>query len=137
MNPAEVVKQRMQIYNSPYNSCLSCMADVFQREGIRAFYRSYFTTLMMNIPFQSIHFVSYEFMQNILNRNREYSPKAHVISGAIAGGFAAAITTPLDVCKTLINTQEKQILKQSNRRSVTGLLSAAATVYQCCGLKGY
>lgn len=137
MNPAEVVKQRMQVYNSPYNSCMSCMVDVFQTEGIRAFYRSYFTTLMMNIPFQSIHFVSYEFMQNIMNRKREYNPQAHVVSGAVAGGFAAAVTTPLDVCKTLINTQEKQILNASKQRSVTGLFSAATTVYRCCGVKGY
>lgn len=137
MNPAEVVKQRMQVYNSPYNSCTACMVDVFQTEGIRAFYRSYFTTLMMNIPFQSIHFVSYEFMQNIMNRKREYNPNAHVVSGAVAGGFAAAVTTPLDVCKTLINTQEKQILNASKQRSVTGLISAATTVYRCCGIKGY
>lgn len=127
----------MQIYNSPYSSCLTCMRDVFRNEGLAAFYRSYFTSLMMNIPFQSIHFMTYEFTQNILNQKREYSPQAHVISGAVAGGFAAAITTPLDVCKTLINTQEKQILKASKQRSVTGLINAATVVYRCCGIRGY
>ena len=137
MNPAEVVKQRMQVYNSPYKSCLTCMADVYQKEGIRAFYRSYTTTITMNVPFQFVHFISYEVMQNFLNRDREYSPKAHIISGGIAGGFAAAVTTPLDVCRTLINTQEKQILQVSKQRSVTGLISAAATVYRCCGVSGY
>lgn len=126
----------MQVYNSPYSSCISCMADVFRNEGIKAFYRSYLTTLMMNVPFQAIHFITYEFSQNILNKDRAYSPKAHVISGAVAGGFAAAVTTPLDVCKTLINTQEKQIL-QTSKRSVTGLLSAASVIYKCCGIRGY
>lgn len=137
MNPAEVIKQRMQIYNSPYRSSLNCMIDIYRREGFHAFYRSYYTSLFMNIPFQSIHFMTYEMMQNFLNKNREYNPQVHVISGAMAGGFAAAITTPLDVCKTLINTQERQILQTSKQRIITGLFGAISTIYRCCGFKGY
>ena len=137
MNPAEVVKQRMQVYNSPYKSSLNCLVDVWRREGFRAFYRSYFTSLSMNIPTQSLHFITYEYMQDLTNNERTYNPKAHMISGAIAGGFAAAATTPLDVCKTLLNTQEKQTLHKSKQRSVSGLWNAATTIYQCCGPKGY
>jgi len=137
MNPAEVVKQRMQVFNSPYKSSLSCVTDVWKKEGFRAFYRSYLTTLTMNIPSQSIHFITYEFMQELTNSDRTYSPRAHMISGAIAGGFASAVTTPLDVCKTLLNTQEKHALTTSKQRSVTGLLNAANTIYKCCGPKGY
>ncbi|CAG2166086.1 unnamed protein product [Oppiella nova] len=137
MNPAEVVKQRMQVFNSPYKSALNCFLDVYRKEGLRAFYRSYMTSLSMNIPTQSLHFITYEFMQELTNSERTYSPKAHMISGAIAGGFAAAATTPLDVCKTLLNTQEKQTLRTSKQNSVTGLWNAASTIYQCCGPKGY
>lgn len=137
MNPAEVVKQRMQVYNSPYKNSLNCILDVWRREGVRAFYRSYVTTLSMNIPSQSLHFMTYEFMQELTNSERTYSPKAHMLSGAIAGGVSAAVTTPLDVCKTLLNTQEKQALNASKQRSVTGLLNAATTIYKCCGPKGY
>lgn len=137
MNPAEVVKQRMQVFNSPYKKALNCFLDVWKREGFRAFYRSYLTSLSMNIPTQSLHFMTYEFMQEMTNSQRTYNPSAHMISGAIAGGFAAAATTPLDVCKTLLNTQEKQTLKTSKQSSVTGLWNAATTIYQCCGPKGY
>ena len=31
--------------------------------------------------------------------------RAHLIAGCTAGALAAAITNPLDVCKTLLNTQ--------------------------------
>ncbi|KAK7861636.1 hypothetical protein R5R35_010139 [Gryllus longicercus] len=130
MNPAEVVKQRLQMYNSPYKSCLDCVLKVLQTEGPSAFYRSYTTQLTMNVPFQSVHFMTYEWMQGITNPERHYNPKAHMVSGAIAGAFAAAITTPLDVCKTLLNTQPQET-------KGTGLIHAIRTVYELGGMKGY
>ncbi|XP_009867248.1 PREDICTED: mitoferrin-1-like, partial [Apaloderma vittatum] len=49
MNPAEVVKQRMQMFNSPYKSVLACVRTVQKTEGFGAFYRSYTTKLTMNL----------------------------------------------------------------------------------------
>ncbi|KAG5871855.1 hypothetical protein JTB14_006924 [Gonioctena quinquepunctata] len=129
MNPAEVVKQRMQMINSPYKTALQCAISIYRTEGLKAFYRSYTTQLTMNIPFQSIHFVIYEVSQKVLNKDRVYNPGAHMVSGALAGGIAAAITTPLDVCKTLLNTQQAE--------KATGLLHAIKTVYRLGGPSGY
>ncbi|CAH2002642.1 unnamed protein product [Acanthoscelides obtectus] len=125
MNPAEVVKQRMQMVGSPYKSALRCAINIYQKEGLGAFYRSYTTQLTMNIPFQSIHFMVYELSQTFLNKDRAYNPLAHMASGAMAGGMASAITTPLDVCKTLLNTQ------QSGKPS--GLVQAIKLVYRLGG----
>lgn len=41
-----------------------------------------------------------------MNKDRRYNPPVHVLAGGAAGAAAAAITTPLDVVKTLLNTQE-------------------------------
>lgn len=137
MNPVEVVKQRMQMYRSPFKTSLSCARHIFKQEGLKAFYRSYFTQLTMNLPYHSLHFVTYELMQDLTNRQRDYNPKAHVISGAVAGALASAVTTPLDVCKTLLNTQEKIALVAANSDRITGLLQATRVVYKCCGFRGY
>ncbi|CAI8016978.1 Mitoferrin-1 [Geodia barretti] len=51
MNPIDVVKQRMQMYSSPYRGVFHCVSSVYQTEGLSAFYRSYTTQLTMNIPF--------------------------------------------------------------------------------------
>lgn len=91
---------------SPYKSVMHCLLKTYKTEGIRAFYRSYTTQMTMNIPFQSVHFMVYEFAQRITNRDGVYNPPAHMLSGALAGATAAAVTTPLDVCKTLLNTQQ-------------------------------
>ncbi|KAK0136309.1 Mitoferrin-2 [Merluccius polli] len=146
MNPAEVVKQRMQMYNSPYRGVLDCVRAVWRKEGGGAFYRSYTTQLTMNVPFQALHFMTYEYLQEQLNPHRQYNPSSHVVSGALAGAIAAAATTPLDVCKTLLNTQESLALgslaaapgqSHAPHRQITGLAHAFRTVYRLGGLRGF
>ncbi|XP_072341714.1 mitoferrin-1-like isoform X2 [Scyliorhinus torazame] len=139
MTPAEAVKQRMQMFNSPYRGVWHCVRVVRTVEGPRAFYRSYTTQLTMNVPFQAIHFMAYEFLQEQLNPCRRYNPSSHMVAGALAGAVAATATTPLDVCKTLLNTQENLKLGSlglRNRR-LSGMASALWAVYRIGGLPAY
>lgn len=129
-NPAEVVKQRMQMLHSPYRGVWECARHVYRSEGARAFYRSYGTQVAMNVPFQALHFATYEACQARLNPARAYDPLAHALAGAAGGALAAAATTPLDVCKTVLNTQERAA-------RADGLLDAAATVLRASGPRGF
>ena len=124
------------MYNSVHKTCLSCAKTVWHQEGIRAFYRSYITQLTMNVPFQALHFMFYELCQDYLNHDRVYNPKSHVLSGGIAGAVAAATTTPLDVCKTLLNTQES-CAGTKGTATINGLAMAIKTVYRFRGFRGY
>lgn len=137
MTPSEVVKQRMQMCCSPYKSCLNCFTTVLRQEGFGAFYRSYVTGLTMNIPFQGTQFMIYEAVQKITNPKKEHKPLSHIISGGLAGAIASIVTMPWDVCKTLLNTQEAQVLKKLNTEKVTGMYHAWRTVYQMAGWRGY
>ena len=87
MNPFDVIKQRMQVHGSSYKSALSCATSIFKAEGLPAFYISYPTTLAMSVPYQSIHFMAYEFFRKTLNPRGEYDVKTHIISGGSAGNF--------------------------------------------------
>ena len=132
-----VIKQCMQVYDSPYKTCHECTRDVYQKEGMHAFYQSFFTQLTMNIPFQSIHFMVYKAYQDFLNEEWEYHPLTHCTSGTIAGAVAAGVTTTLDICKTLLNIQERlQVLEVENRQ-IEGLVQAVHTIHSCCGPKGF
>lgn len=117
------MKQRLQMYNSPFRSMTECAIKVYRAEGFSAFYRSYGTQLAMNVPFQCVHFIVYEAMQNATNPERTYNPMGHVISGGVSGALAAAITTPLDVCKTLLNTQVSRCQHLRSFQSVTSFPS--------------
>ena len=137
-----VVKQRMQVYGSPYRSVLHCVRTVVRDEGVRAFYRSYTTQLSMNIPFQTLHFTVYEFTRETMNPTRGYDPKTHVVAGATAGAVAAALTTPLDVAKTLLNTQERGAVAivgkpEGHAVYVSGMLTAFRSIYRLRGFSGY
>lgn len=131
-----VIKQRMQVYGTPYRSSLDCACKVFAQEGWQAFYYSFGTQLLLNIPYQSLHFVVYEFAQDLVNHDREYRPMTHMFSGALAGAVAAGLTTPFDVCKTLLNTQEQSAVAQHGKQ-VHGILSAARAIYQLRGFAGF
>ena len=58
------------------------------------------------VPFSFIQFGIYEQTKSILNPENTYSPITNAICGGVAGGVAAYVTTPLDVIKTVLNTQE-------------------------------
>lgn len=137
MTPAEVVKSRMQMCCSPYKSCFNCFTTVFKQEGFGAFYRSYGTNLGMSMLTHGIHVTMYKMLQRVTNPQKEYNPMSHIASGAVAGASAALLTMPLDVCKTLLNTQEAQVLKRLNEEKVTGMYRGMMTVYKLAGIRGY
>ena len=133
MTPFDVLKQRLQL--NQHRSLISCLRSVVKQEGFRALYLSYPTTLLLNVPFHGIQFPCYELVQDTINPKKEYSPLKHCLSGAIAGGVAAAATTPIDTMKTLLQT--RGILESSEAAKVTGTLSAARVIVSKRGFSGF
>ncbi|KAJ3103923.1 26S proteasome regulatory subunit 7 [Phlyctochytrium planicorne] len=135
MNPFDVVKQRMQLHGSKSTGVIQCAKTILQTEGWKAFYVSYPTTLSMTIPFQSIHFATYEYFRKVLNPSGAYDPSTHVVAGGLAGAIAAAATTPLDVAKTLLQTRGTST--NALVRSASGLSDAMRIIYQTQGISGF
>lgn len=113
MNPFDTIKQRMQLnsslkntkaYNANYSTIFTTTRHIYAKEGIKSFYYSYPTTLLMTVPFHSTNFLVYETMTKLLNPNNNYNPLVHCVSGGLAGGLASAITTPFDCVKTVLQT---------------------------------
>ncbi|KAI6112686.1 mitochondrial carrier domain-containing protein [Pisolithus sp. B1] len=130
-----VIKQRMQVHQSEFRSVFTAMRVVYRNEGLAAFYVSYPTTLMMSVPFTAAQFTVYEQVKRLLNPRGEYSPSSHVIAGALAGGVAAGVTTPLDVAKTLLQTRGTS--QDSELRRVRGMWDAFRIVWTRDGMKGF
>lgn len=121
--------------NSAYSSLTDCARTVFRQEGFRAFYISYPTTLCMTVPFTALQFMSYESISKVLNPSGGYDPYTHCFAGAVAGGFAAGVTTPLDVIKTLLQTRGNS--NDPEIRNTKGLWSTAALLQRREGMRGF
>jgi len=110
-------------------------ASIYRREGLSAFFISYPTTLFTNIPFAALNFGFYEYLSSILNPENTYNPYYHCVSGAIAGGIAAALTNPLDCIKTALQT--RGISTNESLRSVNGFVSAAKALHKQGGMAAF
>ena len=130
-----VIKQRMQVHGSVYPTIGACARGVFRTEGLRAFYISYPTTLTMTIPFTALQFMAYESLSKVLNPPRTYDPLTHCVAGGLAGGFAAGLTTPLDVIKTLLQT--RGTTNDVAIRNAKGLWEGAAIIRARNGYSGF
>ncbi|PBK70135.1 S-adenosylmethionine transporter [Armillaria solidipes] len=103
--PTEVIKTRTQTGSYGAAQSWGAAKRVLADEGLRGFYRGFGITVMREIPFTSIQFPLYELLKlrlsKVVNRKPLYAHEA-AVCGSIAGGVAAALTTPLDVLKTRV-----------------------------------
>lgn len=135
--PMDVVKQRLQLRHSPYHGTLDCIKKTMQEDGISAFYKSYRTTVVMNIPFTAVHFAAYEAGKNVLaDIYPQYADEehflVHITAGGAAGALASAVTTPLDVIKTRLQCQG---VNGSDRYATGSVLAAARSIVKREGTK--
>lgn len=107
--PTEVIKQNMQTMNNTtllqtFNQILAQKeANAFASSIFGGLYRGYGITLFREIPFAFIQFPLYERMKVSwakYQKIEQVSPWQAALCGSVSGGFAAAVTTPLDVIKT-------------------------------------
>ena len=125
----------MQVHGSVYKSISQCTRSVYKAEGIAAFYVSYPTTLAMTVPFTALQFTFYESISTVMNPSKTYDPVTHCIAGGLAGAFAAGLTTPLDVIKTLLQT--RGTAHDQEIRSAKGLVEAASIIKRQHGWAGF
>lgn len=130
--PVEIAKQRRQTISSRTSS-ISILMEAYRTEGIRrGLYRGYGSTILREVPFAFIQFPIWEHLKAnwTVNTGLELTPIAVAMCGAVAGGIAAAITTPLDVAKTRIMLAERN---QSTRLTIASVLRS---VYKDKGITG-
>ncbi|CAO3685009.1 unnamed protein product [Rhizopus stolonifer] len=118
--PTEVIKQRMQ--TKQFNKTSATVSHVLRTEGILGMYRGFLSTVAREIPFTCIQFPLYEYFKRTyaITQGRPTEPFEAALMGSVAGGIAAAATTPLDVCKTRIMLSHRN---QSTGKHYTGIIS--------------
>ncbi|KUI68237.1 hypothetical protein VM1G_04450 [Cytospora mali] len=116
--PSEVLKTRLQLqgrYNNPYFSSgynyrgtVDAARTIVRTEGYSALFHGYQATLFRDLPFSALQFMFYEQFQSWARQwkgSRDLGTPLEFLTGAAGGGLAGAMTCPLDVVKTRLQTQ--------------------------------
>ncbi|XP_034826062.1 mitochondrial S-adenosylmethionine carrier protein-like [Maniola hyperantus] len=108
--PTEIAKQRKQTYTgTEKRSSIRILLHAFRTEGLRkGVYRGFLSTVVRDLPFSFIELPIWEMLKAaVRDRNDgKITSFQSALCGSIAGGFAAAATTPLDLAKTRIMLAE-------------------------------
>lgn len=118
--PAEVIKTRVQTGQVP--SVSIALKDVFSPSagdnsttsgsGFLSLYQRYPVMLSLDIPFQLVNFVLYGWLSDVMytapaGLHWQQTITTRLLSGISCGMVAAAVTCPLDVCKTRMIARQR------------------------------
>lgn len=129
--PSEVVKQRAQV--SSASRTFQIFSNILYQEGVQGLYRGYKSTVLREIPFSLVQFPLWESLKALWSWRQDHVVDSwqSAVCGAFAGGFAAAVTTPLDVAKTRI-----MLAKAGSSTANGNVFSALHGVWRAQGLSG-
>ena len=104
MTPCEMLKQRNHLL--PNVSVPQLIQQIYQVEGIKAFWRSFPVNMFNNLPnSMCIVSVNETIKSYIQHKKGSLSLIDYFASAGIAGAVASVLTTPLDNVKTRLNIQ--------------------------------
>ncbi|XP_076252076.1 solute carrier family 25 protein Shawn-like isoform X2 [Rhynchophorus ferrugineus] len=99
VNPLELIRTKMQSQKLSYIELNEALKVLLKQDGIKGLWKGIFPTLLRDVPFSAIYWMSYETIKSFWKVDHPSFWQAFV-GGAVSGSLAASITVPFDVVKT-------------------------------------
>lgn len=99
VNPLELIRTKMQSQKLSYLEMGEALKNLIRTDGAIGLWRGIFPTLLRDVPFSAIYWMSYESIKTFLKCDHPTFWQSFM-AGAISGSIAATITVPFDVVKT-------------------------------------
>lgn len=100
LTPIELVKIRMQTFESPHKNTWLCARHIVTNEGLFALTRGFLLTVTRETPACAIYFTCYELFKNLFDANNGNVGLKVFTAGGLAGCMSWIFTYPVDVFKT-------------------------------------
>lgn len=115
-----------------YSNVAHAARSITAAAGVRGLFTGYLPTVLEDVPDMAFKFACYETLRSlhraVFVKDRNLNVQEDFAIGAIAGAFAAAATTPLDVIKT------NMMCAAANRPN---MITSASAVLRQDGLGGF
>jgi len=102
-----------------YPNALAAGRSIVSGAGAKGLFTGFVPTVLEDIPDMAFKFAAYETLRQVHHQFKgdKASPSEDFAMGAVAGAFAAAATTPLDVVKTnmMVNAAARPSMAQAAR----------------------
>lgn len=110
--PVDVTKERLQSQPTQlvgrYTGSRDGMRRIYRLEGLRGFYKGYWSTLGSFGPFSGIYFIFYEYFMALIHRHSQggdLETCAPLMAGLGGTVMASLCTNPLELIKTRLQVQ--------------------------------
>lgn len=130
VSPFELVRTKMQAANMSYRELAQVMKTQVSSAGVRSLWRGWVPTVLRDVPFSVLYWLSYEKLKIIMNQQCP-SFQFTLVAGAVSGGVAGALTLPLDVIKT-----HRQIEMAEGGKNSGSTVEMLQHIYRKQGVRG-
>lgn len=105
--PVDTIKVYLQNQKERITS-KDAIKEIYQKGGIKGFYRGLYSQLLFTMPFKSIRLIIYSIIKKNLSKE---SIKTEFIAGSTAGVIQSIFTNPIEVVKTRYQMNKQPILQ--------------------------
>eukprot|EP00892_Ulva_mutabilis_P002798 jgi/Ulvmu1/12519/UM090_0006.1 len=139
--PLDVLKTRIQVQpvdNPKYRGIVRGLSTIVREEGLGAAYRGLTPTVLALLPTWALYFTAYERFKTVLSRSNLPETAQYVAASVGAGVINVAVTNPLWVVKTRLQTQNIPLAIKHHvpRVTYTGTFHALSTIIRTEGMRG-
>lgn len=136
VSPLELIRTKMQSKKLSYFEMHQALQSLLQYHGWRGLWKGLGPTLLRDVPFSGIYWVSYEQIKAFSSTSKVtfmYS----FLAGSIAGSIASFVTTPFDVVKTFRQIElADEIFTEPPSVHKNSTWSVLRTIYSRNGING-
>uniref|UniRef100_A0A183SHW1 Mitochondrial aspartate-glutamate transporter agc1 n=1 Tax=Schistocephalus solidus TaxID=70667 RepID=A0A183SHW1_SCHSO len=119
-NPLEIVKIQLQVAGEVSHAVRPSAIQIAKRLGPFGLYKGSGACFLRDIPFSAIYFPAYAHLKQFFaDAQGHTSPAGLLLAATLAGGPAAALSTPADVVKTRIQVRPPKFPFTSSQPSAS------------------
>lgn len=138
ISPLELIRTKLQSEQLTYRQVHEAVRRMLRTDGFLSLWRGLSPTLLRDVPFSALYWLSYETMKGKVLKERNSTQLSFFesfLSGACAGTLAGVVTLPFDVIKTHRQIELGEVTLAKEKKQVSSTWKLIQNLYRQQGIK--